>query len=86
MDPEVIYLYAKISYDQDNEELLGGKHVQMFMEDLEARDPIKELPTDFLMASRASIILRGLAHALRQSRSVARIWRPIAEQVVRDES
>lgn len=32
MDPEVIYLYAKVSYDEINDKLLGGKHVQLFME------------------------------------------------------
>jgi hypothetical protein len=55
------------------------------MEDLQARDPIDELPRDLLMVSRASIMLRGLAHHLQQSRSVAKIWRPIAEQVLEEE-
>jgi aarF domain-containing kinase len=61
MDPEVIYLYAKVSYDEINDRILGGKHVQYFMEDLEARDPIVELPKELLMASRCSLLLRGLA-------------------------
>ena len=82
MDPEVIYLYAKVGYDQDNAKLTGGQHIQMFMEDLEARDPIIQLPRDFIMVSRATLILRGLCHALRQSRSIAREWRPIAERVL----
>ena len=85
MDPEVHYLWAKISFDQDNDKLLGGKHVQLFMEDLEKRDPVLTLPKDLLMVSRASILLRGLAHALHQNRSVAKIWRPIAERVLQEE-
>ena len=56
------------------------------MEDLEARDPIVQLPKEFLMASRCSILLRGLAHALHQERGVAKAWRPIAEQVLMQES
>ena len=84
MDPEVIYLYAKVGYDQDNKVLTNGMHIQMFMEELEARDGIVELPRDFIAVARTSLILRGLAHALHQSRSVASIWRPIAERVLKE--
>lgn len=69
----------------DSKELTKGKHIQMFMEDLQARDPIKELPKSFLMVSRITLMLRGLAHALHQSRSVAKAWRPIAERVLRED-
>ena len=84
MDPEVFYLYAKVGYDEINDKLLQGKHIQVFMEDLEARDPIVQLPREFLMASRCSILLRGLAQALHQNRSVSKAWRPIAEKVLAD--
>jgi len=86
MDPEVIYLYAKVGYDQDNASLTNNMHIQMFMEELESRDPIIQLPNDFIMISRASLILRGLSHALHQSRSVARCWRPLAERVIQEEA
>ncbi len=86
MDPANIYLYAKIGYDEDNDKLTCGKHIQLFMEELEKNDPIESLPRDIFMVSRASILLRGLAHALHQHRSVAKAWKPIAEQVLRKES
>lgn len=85
MDENVIYKYAKVSYDEDNDELTDGKHIQMFMEDLQALDPIEKLPEQFIMVGRTSIMLRGLAHALQQSCSVAKAWKPIAQQVLRDE-
>jgi len=85
MDPEVIYVYAKVSYDQDSKELTNGKHIQMFMEDLQSRDPIIQLPEKYMMIGRTSILLRGLAHALKQSRSVAKLWRPIAERVLQED-
>ena len=85
MDPEVIYLYAKVSYDEINDKILGGKHPQYFMEDLEAKDPIVQLPRELLMASRCSLLLRGLACALHQNRRVATAWRPIAEKLLREE-
>lgn len=37
------------------------------------------------MVGRASILLRGLAHMLQQSRSVAKSWKPIAERVLKED-
>lgn len=85
MDEEVIYLYAKVGYDQDNRELTKGMHIQMFMEDLQSRDGIQELPRDYISISRMTLILRGLGHALHQSRSIASSWRPIAERVLKED-
>ena len=85
MDPEVIWLYSKVGYDEDNAQLTGGKHIQMFMEDIQARDPIIDLPKDFIMVGRCTLMLRGLCHALHQSRSIAKVWRPIAERVLRED-
>lgn len=85
MNPEVIYKYAKVSYDEDTDELTEGKHIQLFLEDIQARDPITSIPQQFIMVGRTSIMLRGIAHALRQSRSVAKAWKPLAEKVLKDE-
>lgn len=85
MDPGVIFMYAKVAYDQDSRELTNGKHIQLFMEDLQSRDPIIHLPTNYIMIGRASILLRGLAHTLKQSRSVAKSWRPLAERVLKED-
>jgi hypothetical protein len=85
MNPDVLYLYAKVSYAEINDEILKGKHVQLFMEELENRDPIVQLPKDLLMVSRCTLLLRGLAQALHQNRNVASSWRPIAERVLRDD-
>lgn len=85
MDPNSIYSYAKIGYDEDSKELTRGLHIQVFMEELERGDPIVQLPQQFIMISRASLILRGLAHALNQSRSMAKCWKPIAERVLKED-
>lgn len=63
MNEDNIYLYAKVGYDQDNAELTGGKHIQLFMEDLQSKDPIDELPRELLMVSRASTMVRVLSSA-----------------------
>jgi aarF domain-containing kinase len=83
-DPEVFYLYAKVGYAEITEKILQGRHIQVFMEDLEKRDPIIQLPIDLIMVSRCSVLLRGLALALHQNRNVATAWRPIAEKVLRE--
>jgi aarF domain-containing kinase len=85
MDPEVIYLFAKVSYDEDNSKLTNGMHIQLFIEDLQARDPIIDMPKAFIIIYQASIRLRGLAHALHQPRSLAKAWKPIALKVLREE-
>ena len=112
MDPNIIYLYAKVCYDEDNKELTNGKHIQLFMEDIQNMDPIIQLPStsvvnhciiicrtsntiltflyvavvaDYIMVGRASILLRGLAHMLQQSRSVAKSWKPLAERVLQED-
>ncbi|MGK3758173.1 MAG: aarF domain-containing kinase [Bacillariaceae sp.] len=85
MDPEVIYLYAKVNYAEITEQILKGRHIQMFMEDLEKKDPIVELPRDFLMVGRCNILLRGLALGLHQNRNVATAWRGIAEKVLKED-
>jgi len=85
MDPEVIYLYARLNYAEITEQILKGRHIQTVMEDLEKADPIVDLPRDFLMVGRCSILLRGLALGLHQNRNVATAWRPIAEKVLKED-
>ena len=85
MDEDIMYKFARVAYDEDNEELTEGKHIQLFMEHLHDKDPVEHLPQQYIMASRVSILLRGLGHAVHQSRSVAKAWRPIAVKALQDE-
>ncbi|KAL7576984.1 hypothetical protein ACA910_006738 [Epithemia clementina (nom. ined.)] len=85
MDPEVMVLYAKAAFDDDSRAITGGLHIQLFMEKIQETDPIISLPTMFVMVSRCSLLLRGLAHALKQSRTIAHAWRPIAERVLKED-
>ena len=84
-DPDVFYLYAKVSYAEITEKILQGRHIQVFMEDLEKRDPIVQLPFELIMVSRTSVLLRGLAMALHQNRNVATAWKSIAEKVLSED-
>ena len=85
MDPNIMYRFATLAYDEDNAELTEGKHIQVYMEHLHDNDPVEHLPQQYIMASRVSILLRGLGHAVHQSRSVASVWRSIAEKELKKE-
>ena len=85
MDTDTMMLYAKVAFDDDSREITGGDHIQVFMEKLQAQDPVISLANDFVMVSRCTLLLRGLAHALKQSRTMAKAWRPIAERVLKDD-
>jgi len=80
-----MYKFARVAYDEDNEELTEGTHIQLYMEELHNKDPVHHLPQQYIMASRVSILLRGLGHAVHQSRSVAKAWREIAVTALKDE-
>lgn len=82
-DPNIMYRFATLAYDEDSAELTEGKHIQLYMEHLHDNDPVEHLPQQYIMASRVSILLRGLGHAVHQSRSVAKAWKPIAEEELR---
>ena len=80
-----MYKFARVAYDEDNAELTEGQHIQLYMEHLHDEDPVEHLPQQYIMASRVSILLRGLGHAVHQSRSVAKAWKPIAEMALAEE-
>jgi hypothetical protein len=84
MDPFVGYETAKLYFDRDDKIATRGMHVQEFVEDLGARDPVTSINDDFVLAGRASMMLRGLGHALNQHRSTAGAWLPQAQRVLRE--
>ncbi|CAK4703525.1 unnamed protein product [Aphanomyces euteiches] len=86
MDPAVTEARLRIGFDRDDKSITNGQNIQLFFESLEARDPVVAQGDDFVMASRVSILLRGLSNALRYPMSHAKMWAPIAKQVLERES
>jgi aarF domain-containing kinase len=87
MDPYVLEKYGRLMLDRDDRSITDGKNVQLFLEELEKRDPIVAQADDFVMAFRLSLLLRGLSYALRyDDMSHAKMWASLAEQVVREET
>jgi aarF domain-containing kinase len=81
---EVQYKLGALSFDRDDKLFTGGDNAQVTLEKLSKIDRTISLPIDFVLASRASFMLRGLGHMLNQPRSVARAWAPIAEMALRN--
>jgi aarF domain-containing kinase len=83
-DPDVLFQLARIYFDRDDASVTGGAHPQAFCEALEREDPFVGAPgrDDYVMVTRATILLRALGHALGQHRSVAKAWRHLAERVM----
>ncbi|GMH55206.1 hypothetical protein TL16_g01847 [Triparma laevis f. inornata] len=65
---ELAAKYARVVLDSNDREFTDGKHVQVFMEDLQKKDPILDLPREFVMVSRVSLMMRGLGKAIGQER------------------
>ncbi|RHY31914.1 hypothetical protein DYB32_003044 [Aphanomyces invadans] len=84
--PDVLEKYMRVAFDRDDKQVTEGLNIQLFIEALEARDPIVSQADDFVMASRVSLLLRGLSYALRYPMSHAQMWSPLAKQVLAAEA
>ena len=83
-DKEVAAKYARLYFDRNNKASTEGLHVQLYVEKLQAQDPIKSQADDFIMAGRVAVMLRGFGDALHQHRSTAQAWLPFAEAFLRE--
>jgi aarF domain-containing kinase len=80
---DAAFKFAVLSYDRDDRITTEGRNIQEVIEDLNAKDGITKMSDDFVMASRCSLMLRGLGHMLNQHRSCAKAWKPFADSVMR---
>jgi hypothetical protein len=78
----VRYSTAKLVYDANDFELTAGKHVQRVLDDLQARDPVVRVADDFVLVGRVCVMLRGLGFVVRQPRSTAVAWWPLARSAL----
>ena len=83
-NPEVAVKLARLYFDRNNKDSTEGLHVQLYVEKLQAIDPIVAQADDYLMAGRVAVMLRGFGDALHQHRSTAQAWLPFAERVLRE--
>lgn len=83
-DPDVLFKFVQLAFDRDDLLATDGKNIQEYMEMLNTKDPLKAVPDDYVLATRCSLMLRGLGHMLNQHRSGAKMWLEQAEKVLRE--
>jgi aarF domain-containing kinase len=60
MDPEIGFLMSAFYNDRSTADVCGGKNLPTFIDWLEAKDPMVQLPEQYIMAARVNILLRGM--------------------------
>jgi len=84
MNRDILYRLAAFWFDRDTDDVTGGRNVQTFMDWAEEQDPLVDVPKDYIMAARVSVMMRGMANAFGMRLRTAPLWLPIAEKVLRD--
>mmetsp|Transcript_7201 Transcript_7201/g.9383 ORF Transcript_7201/g.9383 Transcript_7201/m.9383 type:complete len:532 (+) Transcript_7201:81-1676(+) len=83
MNPDVIYKHCKTIFDNDHRDSLG-MNIQLYLEQLQAEDPVVSMPDEYLMAGRVCVLLRGLAYALKYNPRVSKHWEALANEVLQE--
>ena len=81
-DPNVAYLLSAFYNDRDTDDVLQGKNIAEFVDWLEAKDPIRSIPEQFVMACRVSLLLRGLGKAFGMQFRMSEMWKSQAKTIV----
>lgn len=81
----VAYLHACFYNDRDTEDVTMGKNMHLFAEWLETEDPIQSLPEDYIMASRVTLLLRGMAKAFGLQIKMGDMWKSEAEKFLKSQ-
>ena len=82
---DVLMKLMKFAYDTYGNDLMKGKNVQQFMDELKAADPYEEASDNLVMASFMSIRLRSLALGMNHPVRCSDWWGPMAEEILINE-
>jgi aarF domain-containing kinase len=82
-DPETAYKFACFWYDRDTPDILEGRNIADFLDYLQAQDPMVQLPEDYLLAGRVSVLMRGMGNAFGLKMRTSHQWERHAEAFLR---
>ena len=71
---DIAYRFSAFMNDRDSPEIMQGLNISSFSDYCEKVDPILSLPDNFLMAQRASLLLRGLGKAFGIKIEMSQAW------------
>mmetsp|Transcript_40815 Transcript_40815/g.80089 ORF Transcript_40815/g.80089 Transcript_40815/m.80089 type:complete len:327 (-) Transcript_40815:180-1160(-) len=78
MDRDILYRMAAFNLDRDSEDVTGEMNPMQFMDWLNNADPVVDMPNNWVMVGRLSVVLRGFANAFGIRPSMAKDWKPWA--------
>ena len=73
-DADTAYKFCCFWNDRDTDDIMSGMNIANFLDHLEATDPMLQLPEDFLLASRVSILMRGMGNAFGIKLRMSQLW------------
>ena len=81
-DPTVHYRLACFWNDRNTDDVTEGLNLQEFQDWAEGEDPQKSIPNWPIMASRVSVLVRGMGNAFGLHLTVAGTWAKYAQQLL----
>jgi len=86
MLPETLYEMSMTYFGRMDPLWFYPMNLIQWSDDIQSKDALGNIDeVDYLvMVNTASMMIRGLGEMLQQSRNLAVVWKPLAEQVLRD--
>ncbi len=82
---DLIYRHACFYCDRDTDDITMGKNMHLFLEWMQQEDPVVSLPEQSIMASRVTLMMRGMAKAFGLQIRMSEIWKDEAEQFLQSQ-
>eukprot|EP00049_Salpingoeca_infusionum_P003030 m.62438 g.62438 ORF g.62438 m.62438 type:complete len:567 (+) comp11912_c0_seq2:1558-3258(+) len=82
----VSYRLATIGFNRDDAQVTEGMNLQSYFEHLGKLDPVTESADQYVMASRVSLLLRGLGLHLSYPMHTAVMWKAAALQFLKEQN
>ncbi|ORY42369.1 ABC1-domain-containing protein [Rhizoclosmatium globosum] len=86
MDKEVIFKMCTIGFDQDGRDVTEGLNLQQFVDKCFREDPWEKTMDMLIMPCRVSLLIRGVGLMINHPVSIAKAWKPFADQVLKYEA
>lgn len=85
-DPHAAYLLATFWSDRNTPDILGGHNIATFIDHCESLDPMVKMADRYLMACRASVLLRGMGNAFGLQLRTSLLWKDDAEKFLKSQN
>lgn len=80
---DIAYLMSSFYNDRNTKDICGEMNIASFIDYCESIDPMVQLPENYIMLARSSLMLRGFGNAFGLELSVAELWREAAEKFLK---